>query len=132
MAENQAQSAINPQALEKILGISEHAFVVEMIDIFLADGQSLVAKLEIAVAEQDWLKISQAAHGFKSISGAMGANGLSKICSELETMAKTRTGCLSDVDLVQVRQEYELVRESLTFYRQVYGSLAKAQPPLEP
>ncbi|MDX1977407.1 MAG: Hpt domain-containing protein [Pseudanabaenaceae cyanobacterium bins.68] len=114
------QQAIDPKALEKILAISDQEFVVEMIDIFLADGEDFLTKLELGFAQQDWQKITQTAHGFKSISAAMGASGLSKICWELEAAAKARVNIFAEPRLAKVQQEYELVRSALAFYRQNY------------
>jgi HPt (histidine-containing phosphotransfer) domain-containing protein len=66
----------------------EMAFVDELVDTYLEDGQQQVAALRDAVATADTAALVRPAHSLKSNSLNLGAMTLGEQCRELEDLAR--------------------------------------------
>jgi signal transduction histidine kinase/HPt (histidine-containing phosphotransfer) domain-containing protein len=114
------QSIIDETSINKILGISDSAFVVEMIDVFLQDAESYVGQILQAGGVDDMKSLRFAAHSLKSISASMGALQLSEMCKKFESLARSGAELCETEDLIMIHAEYRLVYDALQSYRQKY------------
>ena len=84
-------SAIDPKVIEELRALQtggSPTFLSELIDIFLKElGQHLV-RLRKALDERDSAVLERVAHTMKGSCGNLGARELSKVCSELQGVAR--------------------------------------------
>lgn len=59
-------------------------FLIQLIDLFVAQGKDRMALAERGARERDGAAILSAAHAFKSSAGNLGAGPLGSIASEIE------------------------------------------------
>ncbi len=62
--------------------------VAEVCALFLADARELVAALGTAVESGDADEAARVSHRLKSASGFLGAAGISRLCAEVERLAR--------------------------------------------
>jgi histidine phosphotransfer protein HptB len=67
--------------------------VMELVEVFEAQTQQLVAKLEAGQAEGDHDAIRKVAHSLKGSSGNLGAMRLAELSRLLENHATDRSNC---------------------------------------
>ncbi|AFY71899.1 multi-sensor hybrid histidine kinase (plasmid) [Thalassoporum mexicanum PCC 7367] len=85
-----AMNLLDHQAIENIKQVSP-TLLPRMVTLFKdQELPNLLPKLKQAIAEQEYEQIYYAAHTLKGSSNALGAKGLSQICSQLETKAKAK------------------------------------------
>jgi HPt (histidine-containing phosphotransfer) domain-containing protein len=77
------------QGLRELGGEEDPGLLVELIDLYLSDAPQRMAEIESSLAAGDWKLLERAAHTLKSASANIGALGLSAICKELETKARS-------------------------------------------
>ena len=84
--------------------------VNELIDLFLRDTPARVTSMEDAISRSDAPALKEAAHSLKGSSNNLGARRLSKICADLEHLAKD--GKLGDAARLfgKAAEEYDRVR----------------------
>jgi signal transduction histidine kinase/CheY-like chemotaxis protein len=112
-------AVLDPKALENLLAVvgGEFDFLVELIDSFLEEAPQLLAELQQFVAGGDAAGVRRVAHSLKSNGADFGANTFSKLCKELEMMAKNGT-LEGAADLsAQVVAAHEKVEVALTTVR---------------
>jgi len=85
----------------------------KVVDLYLASTPMLLQTMREAESGGDAEKLKVAAHSFKSSSANLGALRLADVCTELEALGRggTTQGALSL--LLQVEEEYRLVRDAL-------------------
>lgn len=120
MAESERSTGIlDPAALKNLREMvgGDDAFLVELIDTFLADAPRMLSDMRQALESEDAVVLHRAAHSLKSNSAEFGGMGLSDFCRKLEEMGKA--GTLDEaVELVtQVEAEYEKVKVALEAVR---------------
>ena len=120
MAESERSTGIlDPAALKNLREMvgGDDAFLVELIDTFLADAPQMLSDMRQALEDGDAVVLRRAAHSLKSNSAEFGGMGLSDFCRELEEMGKA--GTLDEaVELVtQVEAEYEKMKVALETVR---------------
>jgi HPt (histidine-containing phosphotransfer) domain-containing protein len=110
---------IDPSALDALSETTggDPAFLIELIDVFLADGIDLLAAMDAASAVGDASELRRAAHSLKSNSATFGATALAAIARRLEELGKA-----ADLDpvaalLAEARQEFARVERSLSATR---------------
>jgi HPt (histidine-containing phosphotransfer) domain-containing protein len=87
-----------------------------LVGLFLESSQKRLAKIRIAIAEQDAKTLSFEAHTLKSGSANLGALELTRIAQELENIGKT--GLVTDGTLLLLaRFEKELVQVTRELHR---------------
>lgn len=59
-------------------------FVIQLIDIFIAQGRERLTAAERGVAEGDVTAVVAAAHALKSSAGNLGARSLGELAAEIE------------------------------------------------
>ena len=94
------------------------AFVVEMIDGYLADAPALMQSIREAIASADATKLEFAAHTLKALSATFGAKSLSQICKQLEEIGRSQAIAISSDGCDRLETEYQQVVEALNLERQ--------------
>jgi HPt (histidine-containing phosphotransfer) domain-containing protein len=81
--------AIDRSALDALLETTggDPDFLAEMIDVFLADAEELLAAMDGALAAGDASALRRAAHTLKSNCRTFGASALADICQDIEARA---------------------------------------------
>jgi signal transduction histidine kinase/CheY-like chemotaxis protein/class 3 adenylate cyclase len=112
------------KTLVALMGEDEPAILMELIQAYLNDSDTLVQQMRDAVTQNDPEKSAQAAHSLKSSSGNLGAFQLAEYCKTVEYQGKN--GQLVDQALLaQLEQEYAWVLEAIQDLQQ---SLENNQP----
>ena len=62
-------------------------FLVQLTTAFVEDGSMRLVDLRTGLNERDDLRVRQAAHSLKGMSGALGATDMAGLCSTLEQQA---------------------------------------------
>jgi HPt (histidine-containing phosphotransfer) domain-containing protein len=81
----------------------EPSLVVELIDDFLESARKTIGALRSSLAAGALDEVQRAAHSLKGSSLNIGADGLGRLCSEMETSARSgtdesKTGLLARID----------------------------------
>jgi HPt (histidine-containing phosphotransfer) domain-containing protein len=76
--------------LRALGGEDEPGLLAELIDIFLADAPKRLNEISTGLGANDLKSVERAAHTLKSSSANIGAIGLSKLCKEMEEIARDR------------------------------------------
>jgi CheY-like chemotaxis protein len=103
-------------ALELIRTLPGHRGVEilrKVVDLYLASTPTLLQTLREAESGGDAEKLKAAAHSFKSSSANLGAVRLAGVCLELESLGRAGSTEGAGALLVQVEEEYRLVRDAL-------------------
>lgn len=85
----------------------------KVVDLYLASTPTLLQSLREAESGGDAEKLKAAAHSFKSSSANLGAVRLAGVCLELESLGRAGSTEGAGALLVQVEEEYRLVRDAL-------------------
>ncbi|HET8828101.1 MAG TPA: Hpt domain-containing protein [Pelobium sp.] len=96
-------------------------FMVEMIDIFLAQTPDYVSTLNDAVDQKNWAKIAEMAHKVKPTLAFMGANEAKETMASIESRARAEDdyeGVFADFknlkeDFIQIFEGLEEKRKEL-------------------
>jgi HPt (histidine-containing phosphotransfer) domain-containing protein len=83
----------------------DRAFVVELINAYLADGPAHVDAIEAAVAADDAAALVRPAHTLKSSSATVGAQRLAAVSRDLEMAG--RSGSVGAALAATVRADWE-------------------------
>jgi HPt (histidine-containing phosphotransfer) domain-containing protein len=102
------------QSLKDLGGDDDPGLFQEVVELFLADTRTNVAKLEQALAARDPQCMHRVAHSMKSSSANVGAMRMSKLCFEIEKLG--RAGATAGAE--------ELVREICRQFDEVSAALA--------
>lgn len=85
----------------------------KVVDLYLASTPTLLQIMREAESGGDAEKLKAAAHSFKSSSANLGAVRLAGVCLELESLGRAGSTEGAGALLVQVEEEYRLVRDAL-------------------
>ena len=85
----------------------------KVVDLYLASTPTLLQTMREAESGGDAEKLKAAAHSFKSSSANLGALRLAGVCMELETLGRAGSTEGALPLLMQVEEEYRLVRDAL-------------------
>ncbi len=113
---------IDAAALARLLQSinGDRAFMVELIDTYLADAPGLLAAMRQSLQAGDTAGLRRAAHSLKSNSTNFGATDLARMCRELEEMAQAGRLDGAAERLAQAEIEYQRVEEELSSARQEF------------
>lgn len=92
--------------LRELGGEDEPALIAELIDIFLSDAPQRLEEIAKGLTHGDLQSVERAAHTLKSSSANIGALGLSRICREMEELARARN--LEPIRPLFVRSEHAM------------------------
>jgi histidine phosphotransfer protein HptB len=98
------------EALKESMGAD---FINELVQAYFDEAPQLLAKLQQALARQDYELFRQAAHSLKSTSNSFGALALGALAKELELMGRAANlqGAPEKVD--QLLEDYSAVKMRL-------------------
>jgi HPt (histidine-containing phosphotransfer) domain-containing protein len=86
-----AAAAIDRAHLERLATRFGAHFVLQLIDVFIAQGRERIEAAERAATERDAEAIIAAAHALKSSAGNLGAGSLGECAAEIERRGRTGT-----------------------------------------
>jgi HPt (histidine-containing phosphotransfer) domain-containing protein len=79
------------QDLRDLGGEDDPGLLLELVDMFLADSPARMTEIQTSLANGDVKTLERAAHTLKSSSANIGALGLSKLCKQMEELARKQT-----------------------------------------
>lgn len=110
------EQVLNPEvarSLQEFLGEDFSQAWLELITSYLEDAAKQLEQLHLAIREENATLLEKSAHILKSSSASMGAQRLSQLCQEAETIGRSGS-TLSAVPLMdKLSREYERVRAAL-------------------
>lgn len=98
----------------------EDEFAV-LLDTFLADSVERLRQIQQAVAVTDSQALRLAAHSFKGSCSNMGAPVLALLCKQLEDIARREQLADAPKVILQIEQEFLIVRDLLQDERRALG-----------
>ena len=101
----------------KDLNPDDPNFLRELVDMFLQDVPERVAEIEQALAKQDAVLLTRAAHTIKGSCSNFGAAGLVKISLAMEHQGKAADFAGAAATLPALKAEFALVAEALKQFR---------------
>ena len=119
---NPSNSTLNPLILDaKVLqGLREVEALEEVIEIYFDTAPELLENIAKAIDKIDAETLQPAAHSLKSISGTLGAFGLSEYCQKLEILARQCNQTQNPLSqseaekiYAQIQTEFEQVKTAL-------------------
>ena len=104
---------IDVTTFEELKQMSGADFIGELIDTYLEDAPQLIKEMRTSLKSNDAEVFRRAAHSFKSNSATFGANRLSLLAKELETLG--RENKLSEIGsrLETLEEAYGVVAKEL-------------------
>jgi len=111
------RDVINRVALDKIRALSRDrgdALVQKVIAAYVDDTPQQLRTLRTAIDGLDTGNVRRIAHTLKSASANVGAEALAALCKALEHLGRADTTEGADAILVDMEQEFQAVRHSLT------------------
>jgi len=112
-----AQPTIDPATLAELQETAGAAFVVELVDTFLAEAPLMLDDLKSALAAGDGDRFRRAAHSLKSNSNTFGALTLGAMARELELTGLDRALAAGGAPLDALADEYSRVAAALSELR---------------
>lgn len=100
------------EMLDSLAAALGAATIHELIDVYETNSASQLAKIEQALADNDYKVVKSEAHGLKSSSANMGALELSQICLQIES-----AGSMTDAVRLLAREARALHPEVITLMR---------------
>lgn len=85
-------ATLNPEAINALRELSPDGgndFLRELIDIYLTDTPKQITQLEHALAGNDAMGVTRAAHTIKGSSGNFGAEAFADLARQIESAGKT-------------------------------------------
>jgi HPt (histidine-containing phosphotransfer) domain-containing protein len=93
-------------------------FLIQLIDLFIAQGRDRMAWAERGAAEGDCAAIINAAHALKSSAGNLGAGPLGQIAGEIERRGNAGAAAETLVQLVaSLQQQFRAACDALEVQR---------------
>ncbi len=110
---------VDPAALAALreLNPEDPAFLRELIDVFLEDVPVRFAEIDRALATQDAVLLTRAAHTIKGSCSNFGAGALVAVALEMEQQGRAGDFAAATATLPALRREFDLVAEALKQHR---------------
>ena len=106
-------AAIDMRVLDRLEALGGADFLVELIDDFLADIETIAADLRAAVQQGDVQQFRANAHALRSVTANIGARGLSDLCQDWQGIGSTDLVRHGPSHLDRLAAEMERVRPAL-------------------
>lgn len=116
MAESHVLHRASLDSLLESVG-GDRAFLIELIDVFLADAPEQFAALRRAIVEGDMDVLWRVAHTLKSNLVSFGALDLAQQCRELEEIGRLGMADTVADRLPSLEAEWDQVRAALVLQR---------------
>jgi CheY-like chemotaxis protein/HPt (histidine-containing phosphotransfer) domain-containing protein/anti-sigma regulatory factor (Ser/Thr protein kinase) len=113
----ESQISLEAAALQNLRDLGGDEFLVEVVDVFLADAPVLITSLRSSLERHETEELRRAAHTLKSNGSTLGAAAFAELCRTVEQHAKD--GRLDGVSQLvdRIEQEYRPLREALASLR---------------
>ena len=92
--------------------LEDDEFLVELVEMFLADAADQLALLEAAINSPDQFEVSRKAHRLRGACSNVGAEVMAQLCGELEEQSASGTVIESSVGS-RLRDEFVRVNTAL-------------------
>ena len=92
--------------------LEDDEFLVELVEMFLADAADQLALLEAAINSPDQFEVSSKAHRLRGACSNVGAEVMAQLCGELEEQSAAGTVIESSVGS-RLRDEFDRVNTAL-------------------
>jgi len=111
------QVRLEAAALQNLRDLGGMDFLIEVVDVFLADAPALITSLRSSLERQDSEELRRAAHTLKSNGATLGAVMFADLCRTVEQHAKEDRfdGVSRLVD--QIEEQYLMLQETLASLR---------------
>jgi HPt (histidine-containing phosphotransfer) domain-containing protein len=112
-----SEVSLEAAALQNLRDIGGEEFLIEVVDVFLADAPALITSLRSSLERRDTEELRRAAHTLKSNGSTLGAIVFAELCRVVEQHAKD--GRLDGVSQLvgQIEQDYRTLEEALASLR---------------
>lgn len=107
---------LDPNALDQLRSLDapgSNELFRRLVETFVTETPKQLAKLDDAIAAQDWLLASKHAHTVKGSAGNFGARRLVALCLEIEQAGKTGNSDAVLKNAQHVQPEFESARDAL-------------------
>jgi CheY-like chemotaxis protein len=113
----ESEVSLEAVALQNLRDLGGEDFLIEVIDLFLADAPTLLTSLRGSLERQDTEELRRAAHTLKSNGSTLGATAFAILCRTVEQRAKD--GHLDGMSRLvdQIEQQYRTLQETLASLR---------------
>ncbi len=111
-----ADFLINPDAIQALRDLSPEGdgeFLRELVGIFLADTPKQFLQLDEALARQDPLGVTRAAHTIKGSSGNFGAEAFARLAGDIEAAAKANNLPAAALQVPELKRQFAQVANAL-------------------
>jgi len=112
----QLVGAINPKVIADLRALQSAGspgFLAELIDLFLKEAGGHVAKLRESLATKDARTFERSAHTLKGSCGNLGAQAMSRICADLQTVGHEANWARAAELLPTLEEEFKAVTREL-------------------
>jgi HPt (histidine-containing phosphotransfer) domain-containing protein len=109
-------AAIDPQVMAELRALQtggSPTFLAELIDIFLKEQAQHLSRLRKAFDARDSAVLERVAHTMKGSCGNLGARDLSRVCAELQGIAKTGDWPRTEALVVRIETDATVVESEL-------------------
>lgn len=109
-------ASINMSTLTEVandIGGEDPEFLMELIDSYLDNSQSLLQELYTSFAQKNFEVMLLTVHTLKSSSSVIGADNLAPLCNELETNLRNQKYEDLDIKINKITDEYANVKSEL-------------------
>lgn len=103
---------VDLEALAALKDIMEDEFTA-LVETYLADAQARVLLLHELLSQNDLDEIRKNAHSLKGSSSNLGASLLTDLCFQVEQQSKNNQSDGLNTLLLQIDEEFLLVKEAL-------------------
>lgn len=107
---------ISRESLDKLFDLvgSDFGFMAELMETFLDESQTLVARMRHALETTDQTKLRQSAHTLKSGARDFGAADVSHLCGALEAACENAWPETAPAHVQEISLAYESARSELS------------------
>jgi len=112
MKTDRSESLVDLSRIEEVAG-GNRDFVLELIEMFLADAEQLLAAMKRAIEARDAESLRVQAHSLKGSSANFDAHALREAAQRLEESSRDSRLEEAPALLESIRFEFERVREAL-------------------
>ena len=114
-------AAVDMRVLDRLEALGGNDFLVELIDDFLEDIETVAQELRVAVQKGDAVQFRSNAHAMRSATANIGARGLSDLCQDWQGISAADLVRNGPVHMRRLAAELERVRPILLRRRGAAG-----------
>jgi HPt (histidine-containing phosphotransfer) domain-containing protein len=103
--------------LQELVQETDFEFVVELIDIYLAETPAQIQTIAKALNSQDYHMLNIAAHTLKGSSLNLGAKTLGAACLKLEEIARSGKSIPVGINTKEIENEFEQAKTMLLSFK---------------